>query len=602
VIQSGDHCGEGRAHQGPPLGVWAAVGLGLLAALLAIAYSLLYTRAFNLPYRIVHDPGLHWGYRTPTDFWCIAQMAGYVANGALGYVYESCSTSPALPLGAILLAPLVAVGQAMGLTSPPAPEPSMWLLLGPVAMLVAIPLLLAVQAPPGVRLGRPVPVLVAAALLAFVPTGAMYGHVEDLLAIALVLWAIGPVRAGRWLWAGLLLGLAVAAKQWALLTLPVLLAAAPRGTRLRTLAVAGVLPGALGGLALAVDWAHAAPLLLHPPTFPAYGQPAPWVDTAGPTAATTPFRVAAVLLALAAGWGVHRRLRRGQAGQPVDALGLTLAGLGIALLARAMLEPVLHAYYLSPGLCLLLLHERHTTGRVRATLAIGGTLLLWCSVHGDPVLWWPVALLLAVLVAARAALQVAGLQARPAGGDDKARRPTPTAASWQEVAGQVTLRSPRAGARESGFSLVELAVVVAIIAILIAVATPVFLGARKRSQDASAQTTLGYALGAERSYYADADEYTTDTTALDRELQQAVTWVTGTPAANGKEVSVTVDDIGPAQAEQGQLVCLVAVSASGNTFTVKDMSKGANAGTWYRRGAASGCDTSVTGYGRDWSG
>src|SRR6266542_1785210 len=35
---------------------WAAVGLGLLPAALAVAYSLLYTRAIGLTYRVVHDP------------------------------------------------------------------------------------------------------------------------------------------------------------------------------------------------------------------------------------------------------------------------------------------------------------------------------------------------------------------------------------------------------------------------------------------------------------------------------------------------------------------------------------------------------------------
>ena len=156
---------------------------------------------------------------------------------------------------------------------------------------------------------------------------------------------------------------------------------------------------------------------------------------------------------------------------------------------------------------------------------------------------------------------------------------------------------------ERGFSLIELAVVVLIIAVLIAVAIPVFLGARTRAQDTEAMTSLGYAVGAERGYYADAGVYTTDPAALRREIQQAVTFVTGTPAEGGKEVAVTVADVGSEQDQQDQLVCRGAVAAAGRTFTVKDMAQGASAGTWYLRGEdPGGCTTDVGGYTRDWAG
>src|SRR5687767_111788 len=58
----------------------------------------------------------------------------------------------------------------------------------------------------------------------------------------------------------------------------------------------------------------------------------------------------------------------------------------------------------------------------------------------------------------------------------------------------------RLGDREEGFTLIELMVVVLIIAILIAIAIPTFLGARKRAQDRQAQSNIRNALLAEKTY------------------------------------------------------------------------------------------------------
>src|SRR3982751_5311673 len=67
---------------------------------------------------------------------------------------------------------------------------------------------------------------------------------------------------------------------------------------------------------------------------------------------------------------------------------------------------------------------------------------------------------------------------------------------------------------ERGFTLIELMVVVLIIAILIAIAIPTFLGARTRAQDRQAQSNLRNAVAAEKVTYTDNQVYTTSAATL----------------------------------------------------------------------------------------
>ncbi len=60
---------------------------------------------------------------------------------------------------------------------------------------------------------------------------------------------------------------------------------------------------------------------------------------------------------------------------------------------------------------------------------------------------------------------------------------------------------------DSGFTLIELMVVVLIIAILVAIAVPTFLGARTRGQDRAAQATAKNALTTGRVIFTDTGDF-----------------------------------------------------------------------------------------------
>src|SRR5262245_36971365 len=85
-------------------------------------------------------------------------------------------------------------------------------------------------------------------------------------------------------------------------------------------------------------------------------------------------------------------------------------------------------------------------------------------------------------------------------------------------------RRDRAGLRkESGFTLIELMVVVLIIAILIAVMIPVFAGAHARAQNRATQSDLRNGLTAEKTMYTDGQAYSDVATDM-ADIESSLDW------------------------------------------------------------------------------
>jgi len=133
---------------------------------------------------------------------------------------------------------------------------------------------------------------------------------------------------------------------------------------------------------------------------------------------------------------------------------------------------------------------------------------------------------------------------------------------------------------ESGFTLIELMMVVLIIAILIAIAIPTFVGARTRAADRATQSDLRNGLVAERISYTDTGAFYVNSVVV-QQTEPSLGW--GTKLFVQVGTNASTDDT----------VCLSEQSKSGTWFALGDVTTtsvtAATAGTYYTKGTTDPC-------------
>lgn len=117
--------------------------------------------------------------------------------------------------------------------------------------------------------------------------------------------------------------------------------------------------------------------------------------------------------------------------------------------------------------------------------------------------------------------------------------------------------------QDHGFTLIELMIVVLIVAVLVAIAIPTFLGQRKEAEDSAAKSNLRNALATEKAYYAGGASVFTDDLDILHGIEPSLFNVTdASPAVNTFDpVVVTIDGT-------GNTVCIVAATPRGEYLAI----------------------------------
>jgi type IV pilus assembly protein PilA len=155
---------------------------------------------------------------------------------------------------------------------------------------------------------------------------------------------------------------------------------------------------------------------------------------------------------------------------------------------------------------------------------------------------------------------------------------------------------------EGGFTLIELMVVVMIIAILVGIAIPAFLGARKRAQDTASKSDLRNALGTAQTIYTDTQAYLPVADSAPGAADGMVSKLTSeepsltfqdnaTASTVAKQISVLTKNSGIAGVSGLDEIVLASKSGSGTCYYLRHVSSAGNAisGTFQATSTSAAC-------------
>ena len=128
----------------------------------------------------------------------------------------------------------------------------------------------------------------------------------------------------------------------------------------------------------------------------------------------------------------------------------------------------------------------------------------------------------------------------------------------------LTSIEPAADRDDEGFTLIEIMVVLVIIAILLAIAIPTFLGARNTANARSSQENLRNALTAEQTYRASNQTFSATVSSM-QAIEPALLWQTTAPAQGTIQVGVTLGN----NTASGDTVFLQSYAKDGNCYTIE---------------------------------
>jgi len=337
----------------------------------------------------------------PHDLWGTLVAARRLLQLNLGGLYTQPTGLVTFPGGAVILVPVAALidvaGFSLRMPGPHYPQPAAWLLAGPYQIALSATALFAVDALAErlavSRLRRLA--LAAGSAFALWSVSVQWGHPEDAVAVALLLYAILALADGRTERSAWLAGAAIAVQPLVLLALPVLaVRAEPR--RLAGYLARAATPAAFSlAIAALANWHATFAAMTSQPNWPSIDHPTPWTPLAthlsGGAVAAGPARAFAIIAACGCGYLAGRRWQAAPVTGPWSAgmLAEVLWWTAVTLALRTAFEPVMVAYYVWPALAVALVAAVGNWWSLTATGAVAVTLTV-VSQFGwrGPWLWW----------------------------------------------------------------------------------------------------------------------------------------------------------------------------------------------------------------------